>query len=183
MLADVIEPAVDFLNVTGVWRVAHVMGRREQTFVNRLADKGITVFLPVTYRIRRRHRREPGRRHEIVKERIPHPLIPRYAFFAGDDEAVDAAWATDLMYGMIPCKDTDRLANELDALKCYAEDRRDRIIVTHISAGERCMVKRPHALAGKIGILKIENGKFYLPIDILGQMVETEIEPEFLEPA
>jgi transcription antitermination factor NusG len=192
---------LDFSALVGFLHVAHTHSRREEFFADRLREcvcdpkaPGIyPVFLPTQQLYRWVRRRERERRGELRRERFTRLLFPGYVFFAVRPEpgekpedanarAVYAALATNVLCSVLPVKRQQKLADQLDSLACYMEGHDAAVTVLPLKPGQLCRVVAPHSLEGKVGLLHVDSGKFSLPIEILGRMVPTEIDPAFLEP-
>lgn len=180
-LAESSTKAIDF-RAAGTWHVAHVHGGKEQLFASKVAADDIVSYVPselVSVLVRRRERGREGEQRRIVRPRI---FFSAYAFFAGGADAIYAAKSTGLVWGVIPVARQEKLIVQLQAFDEVFRAGKIAKIHPELITGVECRVKIGRPFAMREGILSRKDDRFYLPIFTLGQMCETEISPDDIEP-
>jgi transcription antitermination factor NusG len=157
----------------GRWWVAHTKSRNEKALAHDLIGKGLSYFLPMTWKVR--HVR--GRR---IKSLLP--LFSGYLFFCGDEQQRIQVLKTNRAAGLIEVKDQERLVNELSAieqaLRAGAALQKDK----HFKTGQRCRVT-----AGPLrdieGVVQRSprGARLILAVDMLGQAASVEVDSDLIE--
>lgn len=158
----------------GEWWVAHTRSRHEKALAFDLLTHGIPYFLPMMERtlvIRKR------------RFRGMMPLFPGYVFFTGDASARYRALITSHVANVIPVVDQGRLIEELAQIEQALASPAGLDPFPYLKQGARCRIKAG-PLSGIQGIILQRGGitRLVLQIEMLGQAVATEIDPELLEP-
>lgn len=158
----------------GPWWVAHTRSRHEKALAMDLLALRVSYFLPMVERtliIRQR------------KFRSMMPLFPGYVFFAGDATARYRALSTSHVANVITVSDQSRLIEELAQVERALSSPAGLDPFPYLRQGTQCRIKAG-PLAGVQGIVVRRGGvtRLVLQIEMLGQAVATEIEPELLEP-
>ena len=182
-LARIAAHSIDF-RATGPWYAAHVTGRQEASFARKLVAKGIAAYAPVERVYKRVPRTGKGREGQTRRIEWDRPVFGGYAFFGGDCNAIYAARETGLLHNVIQDGNQHRLIKRLeDMARVFGSGDKFRVYDEALVSGKWCRVKAPHPLQGSEGILDIRKGRFFIPVEIFGQVIETLIEdPSFLEP-
>lgn len=158
---------------TGLWWVAHTKSRNEKALAQDLIGKGISYFLPMSWKIRRRKGR---------KMRSLLPLFSGYLFFCGEENQRIELLRTNRVANLIEVKDQQKLFDEL--LQIEQALRTGVALAPHkyIKAGQRCRV-----IAGPLAdlqgtVVKTKNAiRLVLQIDMLGQAASVEIDTDTIE--
>jgi transcriptional antiterminator RfaH len=158
----------------GTWWVAHTRSRHEKALALDLQVHCIPYFLPMIERtliVR-------GRRFRGMM-----PLFAGYVFFVGDVNARYRALTTSHVANVIPVVDQARLTDELAQIENALRSSAGLDPFPYLRQGVRCRIKAG-PLAGVQGIIVRRGGvtRLVLQIEMLGQAVGTEIDPELLEP-
>jgi transcriptional antiterminator RfaH len=159
---------------TGLWWVAHTRSRNEKALAHDLIRKGISYFLPMSWKVRRR-------RGRTIRSLLP--VFSGYLFFCGNENQRIESLRTNRVANLIEVKDQQRLLGELlqieQALRAGAPLTPHR----YIKAGQHCRVTAG-PLADLQGIVvKTKNiTRLVLQIDMLGQAASVEIDTDMIEP-
>ncbi|HOJ74419.1 MAG TPA: transcription termination/antitermination NusG family protein [Phycisphaerae bacterium] len=161
-------------DLPGPWWVAHTRSRHEKALAVDLLAQQVPYFLPMVERtlvVR-------GRRFRGMLA-----LFPGYVFFVGDASARYRALATSHVANVIPVVDQERFVNELAQIEQALVSPSGLDPFPYLKQGVRCRIKAG-PLAGIQGIIVRRGGvtRLVLQIEMLGQAVATEIDPELLEP-
>jgi transcription antitermination factor NusG len=171
----IVSPACGSVReLEGQWWVAHTRSRHEKALAVDLAAQGVPYFLPMVERtLVVRKRRFKGMM----------PLFPGYVFFVGDASARYRALSTSHVANVIPVVDQERFVDELTQIEHALSSPAGLDPFPYLKQGVRCRIKAG-PLAGVQGIIIRRGGitRLVLQIDMLGQAVATEIDPELLEP-
>lgn len=160
-------------DIEGQWWVAHTRSRHEKALAMDLLALKVSYFLPMMERtLILRQRRFRGMM----------PLFPGYVFFAGDPTARYRALTTSHVANVIAVADQQRLIHELHQIEQALTSPTGLDPFPYLRQGTRCRIKAG-PLAGVQGIIVRRGGvtRLVLQIEMLGQAVSTEIEPELLE--
>lgn len=167
-------PYASVRELDGPWWVAHTRSRHEKALAADLLARNVPYFLPMVQRtVVMRGRRLRGMM----------PLFPGYLFFAGDADARYEALTTSHVANVIPVVDCDRFVEELGQIEGALASPSGLDPFPYLKQGVRCRIKAG-PLAGIHGIVVRRAGvtRLVLQVEMLGQAVSTEIDPEFLEP-
>jgi len=180
MIALSKNPPISFpdgLSITEVaapWWAVHTRSRHEKALAFDLIAMEIAFFLPMVEKttvIRKR------------KYRSMLPLFPGYMFFAGDETARYRALTTSHIAHVIEAGDQKKIRHELSQIDVALRQEASLDPFPYLKKGRLCRVRRG-PLMGLEGLIVQRQGttRLVLQIDILGQSVATEIDPEFVEP-
>ena len=157
----------------GRWWVAHTKSRNEKALAGDLAGKGISYFLPMTWKVKKV-------RGRTIKSLLP--LFGGYLFLCGDERQRVETLKTNRVANLIDVADQRRLVEELSQIEQAIATGADLSPHDYIKAGQRCKVIGG-ALAGLSGIVvKTRNEmRLVLQIDMLGQAASVEIGTDMIE--
>ena len=166
--------ALSIAETPGPWWAVHTRARHEKALASDLMAMGIAYFLPMVEKttvVRKR------------KYRSMLPLFPGYMFFAGDEAARYQALTTSHIAHVIETGDQKRIRHELSQIDIALTQEATLDPFPYLKKGHLCRVRRG-PLVGLEGLIVKRQGatRLVLQIDILGQSVATEIDPEFVEP-
>lgn len=157
----------------GQWWVAHTRSRHEKALAVDLLTHRVPYFLPMVERT------------SIVRGRRLRgmmPLFPGYLFFAGDAGARYQALTTSHVANVISVVDQDRFVEELSQIELAITSPVGLDPFPYLKQGVKCRIKAG-PLVGIQGVVMRRGGvtRLVLQIEMLGQAVATEIDPELLE--
>ena len=157
----------------GQWWVAHTKSRNEKALAQDLIRKGISYFLPMSWKVRRKNNR-------TIRSLLP--LFGGYLFLCVNENQRIEVLRTNRIANLIEVKDQQKLIDEL--LHIERAFQAGVILKPHkyLKAGQRCRV-----IAGPLsdlqGITTKTKGttRLVLQIDILGQAASVEIDTDMIE--
>ena len=158
---------------TGLWWVVHSKSRNEKALAKDLISKGISYFLPMSWKVQ--HKR--GR-----KTRSLLPLFGGYMFFCGDEMQRVELLRTHRVANLIKVEDQERLIKELVQLEHAFQSGAALKPHKYIEIGQRCRVTAG-ALRDIEGVaVKTKSGtRLILQIDMLGQAASVEVDTDIIE--
>lgn len=153
--------------------MAHTKSRNEKALAHDLAAKGVSYFLPMTWKVRRI-------RGRTIRSLLP--LFGGYLFFCGEERHRLAVLRTNRVANLIETKDQSQLVEELSQIEQALFAGAELIPHDYIKVGQQVRVIGG-ALAGLMGIVaKTKNGmRLVLQIDMLGQAASVEIDADMIE--
>jgi len=158
---------------TGTWWVAHTKSRNEKALAHDLINRGISYFLPMSWKVRRKSRR-------TVKSLLP--LFSGYLFCCGKENDRVELLRTDRVANVIEVTDQEKLVSEL--LQIEQALRAGAPLTPHkyIKAGQKCRVTAG-PLLGLEGVVTQTRGamRLVLQVDMLGQAASVEIDTDMIE--
>jgi len=157
----------------GRWWVAHTKSRNEKALASDLANKGISYFLPMIWKVKKI-------RGRTIKSLLP--IFGGYLFFCGEERQRVETLKTNRVANLIDVADQRRLIDELSQIEHAIIAGADLSPHDYIKVGQRCKVIGG-ALAGLQGIVaKTRNAmRLVLQIDMLGQAASVEIGTDMIE--
>jgi len=158
---------------SGRWWVAHTKSRNEKALANDLAGKGISYFLPMSWKVKKT-------RGRTIRSLLP--LFGGYLFFCGDERQRIETLKTNRVANIIDVRNQQRLVEELSQIERAISNGVNLSPHNYIKIGQRCKVIGG-ALAGLAGIVvKTKNQmRLVLQIDMLGQAASVEIDTDMIE--
>lgn len=164
------ESLRDFL---GLWWVAHTKSRNEKALAQDLIAKGISYFLPMSWKVRRQ-------RGRTIKSLLP--LFGGYLFFCGDEDERVEILRTHRVANLIEVDNQQQLIDELVQIECALRAGAPLAPTDFIKAGQHCRVIAG-PLAGLTGIvIRAKNAvRLLLQVDMLGQAASVEIDVDMIE--
>lgn len=158
---------------TGLWWVVHTKSRNEKALAKDLIRKGVSYFLPMSWKVSRRNGR-------TIRSLLP--LFGGYLFFCGEENQRIEVLRTNRVANVISVKDQQKLLEEL--LQIEQAFRAGAALAPHryIKAGQYCRVIAG-PLAGLQGIvLKTKTvTRLVLQINMLSQAASVEIDADMIE--
>jgi len=159
---------------TGQWWVVHTKSRNEKALAHDLMGRGISYFLPMIWKVRRKSRRTM---------RSLLPLFGGYLFFCGSENDRVEILRTDRVANLIEVKDQQKLIRELQQIE---QALRSGVPVTphkYLKEGQKCRVVAG-PLMGLQGVISRTAGatRLVLQVDMLGQAASVEIDVDMIEP-
>ena len=138
-----------------------------------MACKGISYFLPMSWKVRRI-------RGRTIKSLLP--LFGGYLFFCGEEKQRIETLRTNRVANIIEVRDQQRLVQELLQIEQALVAGANLSPHNYIKAGQLCRVIGG-ALTGLTGIVvKTKNAmRLVLQIDMLGQAASVEIDTDMIE--
>lgn len=170
----IIWPEVESIrDFTGQWWVAHTKSRNEKALAHDLISKGVSYFLPMTWKVRRKSRR-------TIKSLLP--LFSGYLFFCGDENQRTELLRTDRVANLLEVKDQEKLLNELVQIERVLQTGVPLVPHKYIKIGQKCRVMAG-PLMGLQGIVVTTKGasRLVLQVDMLGQAASVEIDINMIE--
>jgi transcription antitermination factor NusG len=157
----------------GQWWVAHTKSRNEKALAGDLAGKGISYFLPMSWKVKKT-------RGRTTKSLLP--IFGGYLFFCGEERQRIETLKTNRVANLIDVVDQRRLVEELSQIEQAIVAGADLSPHDYIKVGQRCKVIGG-ALAGLQGIVaQTRNAmRLVLQIDMLGQAASVEIDTDMIE--
>jgi transcription antitermination factor NusG len=157
----------------GQWWVAHTKSRNEKALADDLTGKGISYFLPMSWKVKKT-------RGRTIKSLLP--IFSGYLFFCGDENQRVATLKTNRVANLIDVTDQRRLVEELSQIEQAITGGANLSPHDYIKVGQKCKVIGG-ALAGLLGIVeKTRNEtRLVLQIDMLGQAASVEIGTDMIE--
>jgi len=157
----------------GQWWVVHTRSRNEKALANDLKRKGVSYFLPMTWKVH--HYR--GR-----KMRSFLPLFSGYLFFCGIENDRLQTLKTNRVANLIEVLDSERFINELEQIEQAIRSGAPLTPHDYIKAGQKCRVTAgPMANLQGIVIKTRNAARLVLQIDMLGQAASVEIDTDIIE--
>lgn len=172
---SILSPCVESLTeLSGSWWVGHTKARCEKAFAWDLQRKDIGYFLPMV---------ERTRIYNGKKQAVLLPLFSSYVFFCGSDADRYVAMTTNRLCQTIEVKDQQTIINELAAIEKALASKVRLDPYPFAAAGQRFRITGG-AMKGMEGIVikRTQKARFVLDVDILGQGIMMEIDPDLLEP-
>ncbi len=170
----IIWPEVESIGLfTGRWWVAHTKSRNEKALAHDLIGKGISYFLPMSWKVSRKSRR-------TIKSLLP--LFSGYLFFCGDESHCTEIKRTDRVANIIEVIDQQKFLGELVQIERVLQAGEPIVPHNYIKAGQKC-----HVIAGPLmglqGIVVTARGaaRLVLQVDMLGQAASVEIDIDMIE--
>ena len=164
------ESIADF---TGQWWVAHTKSRNEKALAHDLIRRGVSYFLPMSWKISRKSRR-------TTKSLLP--LFAGYLFCCGKESDRLEILRTDRVANVIEVTDQDSLIKEL--LQIEQALRAGAPLTPHkyLKVGQKCRVTAG-PLLGLEGVVTQTRGavRLVLQVDMLGQAASVEIDLDLIE--
>jgi len=157
----------------GLWWVAHTKSRNEKALANDLINRGVSYFLPMSWKVR--HIR--GRK---IKSLLP--LFTGYVFFCGDESQRLSVLKTNRVASILSVTNQQQLLKELVQIEQAIGAGVNLRPHKYIEQGQRCrVVSGP--LAGIEGIVTETKNvtRLVLQVDMLGQATSVEIETDLIE--
>jgi transcriptional antiterminator RfaH len=169
-----IWPEVESIrDYTGEWRVAHTKSRNEKALAQDLIRKGISYFLPMTWKVHRR-------RGRTIRSLLP--LFSGYLFFCGRENQRIEVLQTNRVANIIKVKDQERLLDELQHIEQALRAGAPLVPHKYIKAGQKCRVTAgPLAELQGIAVKTTTGTRLVLQVDMLGQAASVEIDAEMIE--
>jgi transcription termination/antitermination protein NusG len=160
---------------TGQWWVAHTKSRNEKSLADDLAGKGISYFLPMSWKVKKT-------RGRTIKSLLP--IFGGYLFFCGNEMQRVETLKTNRVANLIDVSNQQRLVEELLQIERAIVSGVNLSPHDYIKVGQKCKVIGG-ALAGLTGIVvKTRNEtRLVLQIDMLGQAASVEIGTDMIEVA
>ncbi len=158
---------------SGQWWVAHTKSRNEKALAGDLAGKGISYFLPMSWKVKKT-------RGRTIKSLLP--LFGGYLFFCGDEKKRVETLKTNRVANIITVANQQRLIEELSQIERAIASGANLSPHNYMKVGQKCKVIGG-ALAGLTGIVvKTRNEtRLVLQIDMLGQAASVEIGTDMIE--
>ncbi|MBN2271557.1 MAG: UpxY family transcription antiterminator [Sedimentisphaerales bacterium] len=157
----------------GQWWVAHVKSRNEKALAHDLLRRGVSYFLPMSWKVRR----QSGR---TIRSLLP--LFSGYLFFCGRENERIELLRTNRVANLIVVNDQETLIDELAQIENALRAGAPLIPHKYIKIGQRCrIIAGP--LAGLTGIVVRagNTARLLLQVDILGQAAAVEIDIDLIE--
>ena len=158
---------------TGEWWVAHTKSRNEKALAHDLIRKGISYFLPMSWKVSRKSRR-------TIKSLLP--LFAGYLFCCGRENDRIELLRTDRVANVIEVTDQEKIVKEL--LQIEQAIRAGAPLMPHkyVKAGQKCRVTAG-PLMGLEGVVTQTRGamRLVLQVDMLGQAASVEIDLDMIE--
>lgn len=170
----IIWPKVESISeFTGQWWVAHTKSRNEKALAHDLISRGISYFLPMSWKVSRKSRR-------TTKSLLP--LFSGYLFFCGDDSYCSDIKRTDRVANIIEVIDQQKLLGELMQIERVLQAGEPIVPHRYIKVGQKCRVIAG-PLMGLQGIVVTTKGttRLVLQVDMLGQAASVEIDIDMIE--
>ncbi|MHC4071734.1 MAG: transcription termination/antitermination protein NusG [Planctomycetota bacterium] len=157
----------------GEWWVAHTKSRNEKALAHDLIRRGISYFLPMSWKVRRKSRRTT---------RSLLPLFGGYLFCCGQEETRTELMRTDRVANLIEVADQQKLIKELVQIEQALRAGAPLIPHKYVKAGQKCAVKAG-PLLGLQGVVARTSGatRLVLQVDMLGQAASVEIDVDMIE--
>jgi transcription termination/antitermination protein NusG len=157
----------------GQWWVAHTKSRNEKALAGDLAGKGISYFLPMSWKVKKI-------RGRTVKSLLP--IFGGYLFFCGNENQRVETLKTNRVANIIDVRDQRRLIEELSQIEQAIAGGANLSPHNYLKVGQKCKVIGG-ALAGLSGIVeKTRNEtRLVLQIDMLGQAASVDIGTDMIE--
>lgn len=158
---------------TGLWGVAHTKSRNEKALAQDLIRKGISYFLPMSLKVRRR-------RDRTIRSLLP--LFSGYLFFCGDENQRIELLRTNRVANLIEVKDQQKLLAELVQIEQALRAGVPLSPHKYIKVGQHCRV-----IAGPLAdlqgiVLKTKRTvRLVLQINMLGQAASVEMNTDMIE--
>ena len=165
-----VESIRDFV---GQWWVAHVKSRNEKALAHDLLRKGVSYFLPMSWKVRR----QSGR---TIRSLLP--LFSGYLFFCGRENERIELLRTNRVANLIVVNDQQTLVDELAQIENALRTGVPLTPHKYIKVGQRCrIIAGP--LVGLTGIVVRagNTARLLLQVDILGQAAAVEIDIDLIE--
>ena len=157
----------------GQWWVAHVKSRNEKALAHDLIRRGVSYFLPMSWKVRR----QSGR---TIRSLLP--LFSGYLFFCGRENERIELLRTNRVANLIVVNDQQTLVDELAQIENALRTGAPLIPHKYIKVGQRCrIIAGP--LVGLTGIVVHagNTARLLLQVDILGQAAAVEIDIDLIE--
>lgn len=157
----------------GQWWVAHVKSRNEKALAHDLIRRGVSYFLPMSWKVRR----QSGR---TIRSLLP--LFSGYLFFCGRENERIELLRTNRVANLIVVNDQQTLVDELAQIENALRTGAPLIPHKYIKVGQRCrIIAGP--LVGLTGIVVRagNTARLLLQVDILGQAAAVEIDIDLIE--
>jgi transcription antitermination factor NusG len=157
----------------GQWWVVHTRSRNEKALAHDLISKGISYFLPMSWKVSRKSRR---------KIRSLLPLFNGYLFFCGKENDRVELLKTNRVAHLIEVDNQEKLLNELVQVNQALQSGAPLTPHKYIKEGQKCRVIAG-PLMGLEGIVVRSNNatRLVLQIDMLGQAASVEIDVDMIE--
>lgn len=157
----------------GTWWVAHTKSRNEKALAWSMAKKGISYFLPMSWKVSS---------HKGRKTRSLLPLFTGYLFFCGNENQRLDVLRTNRIANIIEVKDQMGLVEDLIPIEQALRAGTNLLTHQYIETGRRCQVTTG-PLAGMEGIVVKDqaNLRLVLQVNILGQATSVEIDSDMIE--
>lgn len=156
------------------WWVLHTRPRAEKALARRFFNRALPFYLPLYCK----EWRKSGRRFRSYV-----PLFPGYLFLLGDNQVRLAALETNLVAGILPVSDQDRLRDDLARVHQLTSSGalvapEDRLVPgTWVEIVEGPLV----GLRGQI-LRRGKQLRFFVEVRLLQRGVSVEIERHMIEP-
>jgi transcription antitermination factor NusG len=170
----IIWPEGKFIrDFTGLWWVAHTKSRNEKALAQHLICKGISYFLPMSWKIRRRSGR-------TIRSLLP--LFSGYLFFCDNENHRIELLRTNRVANLIEVKDQQRLLDELSQIEQALRGGAPLVPHKYVKAGQRCrVIAGPLADLHGIVVKTKTVMRLILQIDILGRATSVEIDADMID--
>ena len=158
---------------TGEWWVAHTKSRNEKALAHDLIRRGISYFLPMSWKVRRKSRR-------TVRSLLP--LFAGYLFCCGRENDRIELLRTDRVANVIEVTDQDEIIKELLQIEQALRAGAPLIPHKYVKTGQKCRVTAG-PLLGLEGVVAQMRGamRLVLQVDMLGQAASVEIDMDMIE--
>lgn len=160
----------DFVNR---WWVAHTKSRNEKALAHDLIAKGVSYFLPMTWKVQRKSGR-------TLRSLLP--LFGGYLFFTGEENARLEVLRTNRVANIIEVKDQKKLVDELAQIEQALRAGAPLLPHKYLKAGQRCRVVGGPLMDLQGLIVRTKNAmRLVLQVDMLGQAASVEIDTDMIE--
>ncbi len=157
----------------GQWWVAHVKARNEKAMAWQLAGKGVPYFLPMIWKVARKHGR-------TIRSLLP--LFPGYIFFCGGENERLEALKTNRTAAILQVVDQGRLVRELTPIETLLKLGKTVLPHDYLKVGQRCRVTAGPLMGAEGLIIQTPNQmRLVLQVEMLGQAASVEIASDMVE--
>jgi len=158
---------------TGQWWVAHTKSRNEKALAHDLIGKGVSYFLPMTWKVQRKSRR-------TIRSLLP--LFGGYLFFCGKENSRLEVLRTNRVANVIEVKNQQKLVDELMQIEQALRAGAPLVPHKYLKAGQRCRVVAGPLMDLQGLIVRAKNAaRLVLQVDMLGQAASVEIDTDMIE--
>lgn len=157
----------------GRWWVAHTRSRNEKALAHDLIGKGVSYFLPMTWKVQRKSQR-------TIRSLLP--LFGGYLFFTGEENARLEALRTNRVANIIAVKDQQKFISELVQIEQALMAGAPLVPHKYLKEGQRCRVVAGPLMELQGLIVRAKNAtRLVLQVDMLGQAASVEIDIDMVE--
>lgn len=158
---------------TGQWWVAHTRSRNEKALAHDLIGKGVSYFLPMTWKVQRKTRR-------TLRSLLP--LFSGYLFFCGRESTRLETLRTNRVANVIEVKNQQKLVDELVQIEQALRAGAPLVPHKYLKTGQCCRVIAGPLMDLQGLIVRAKNAtRLVLQVDMLGQAASVEIDMDMIE--